>query len=62
LKVKDVKMSGRATRGVRLMRLRKGDFVASVARISADNLKQAGADVDLDISLNGKDNGQQKLL
>lgn len=61
LKVEDVKVSGRATRGVRLMRLREGDYVASVARLSAEDLKHAGADVDLNV-VNGNDEGQQKLL
>jgi DNA gyrase subunit A len=60
LKVKDVKVSGRATRGVHLMRMRKGDYVASVARIAADDLKRAGADVD--VTVNGNDEDQQKLL
>ena len=60
LKVKDVKVSGRATRGVRLMRLRDDDFVASVARISAEDLKRAGADVN-DVNMN-KDEEQKKLL
>lgn len=46
LKVKDVKVAGRATRGVRLMRLGDGDYVASVARIAADDLKRAGAQVN----------------
>lgn len=60
LKVKDVKVSGRSTRGVRLMRLHDGDYVASVARIAADDLKRAGARVNE----NGSENeeGQQKLL
>jgi DNA gyrase subunit A len=60
LKVKDVKVSGRSTRGVRLMRLHDGDYVASVARIAADDLKRAGARVNG----NGSENeeGQQKLL
>jgi len=52
LKVKDVKIAGRATRGVRLMRLTEGDFVASVARIAAEDLKKAGAQV------NGNDDEQ----
>ncbi|GAB4504432.1 MAG: DNA gyrase subunit A [Anaerolineales bacterium] len=52
LKVKDVKIAGRATRGVRLMRLGEGDYVASVARIAAADLKRAGAQVN--------DNGQEK--
>jgi DNA gyrase subunit A len=60
LKVKDVKVSGRATRGVHLMRLHDGDFVASVARIAAEDLKKAGAKVNE----NGdeKDGEQKQLL
>jgi DNA gyrase subunit A len=61
LKVKDVKVSGRSTRGVRLMRLREGDYVASVARIGTEDLKRAGAKVNG----NGdekKEDGQPKLL
>jgi len=61
LKVKDVKVSGRATRGVRLMRLQEGDYVASVARIAAEDLKKAGAKVNG----NGdeeKEEEQQRLL
>ncbi len=49
LKVKDVKRAGRATRGVRLMKLQEGDYVAAVARIPAEDLKRAGA------KLNGND-------
>lgn len=61
LKVKDVKVSGRATRGVRLMRLHTGDYVASVARIGTEDLKRVGA------KMNGngeekKETGQQTLL
>ncbi len=41
LKVKDIKPSGRATRGVRLIELPKGDDVASLARISASDLKKS---------------------
>jgi DNA gyrase subunit A len=48
LKVKDVKVSGRATRGVHLMRLHEGDYVASVARIAAEDLERIGANVDID--------------
>lgn len=48
LKVKDVKISGRATRGVHLMRLHEGDYVASVARIAAEDLKRAGAQIEGD--------------
>lgn len=46
LKVKDVKQSGRATRGVYLIKPQEGDSVASVARISADDLKKAGAQIE----------------
>ena len=60
LKVKDVKVSGRSTRGVHLMRLHDGDYVASVARIASEDLKRAGAKVDGNGDGNKK--GQQKLL
>jgi DNA gyrase subunit A len=46
LKVKDVKQSGRATRGVHLIKPQEGDSVASVARISAEDLKKAGAQLE----------------
>ncbi|MEJ5224748.1 MAG: DNA gyrase subunit A [Anaerolineales bacterium] len=46
LKVKEVKQAGRATRGVRMMRLQPGDSVAAVARIAAADLKRAGAKVN----------------
>jgi DNA gyrase subunit A len=61
LKVKDVKVSGRSTRGVRLMRLHAGDYVASVARVGTEDLKRVGAKVNG----NGdekKEDGQQQLL
>jgi len=60
LKVKDVKISGRSTRGVHLMRLHDGDYVASVARIATEDLKRAGAELELDGNEN--EEGQQKLL
>jgi DNA gyrase subunit A len=44
LKVKDVKQSGRATKGVHLIKPNEGDSVASVARISAEDLKKVGAE------------------
>lgn len=46
LKVKEVKQSGRATKGVHLIKPGEGDGVASVARISAEDLKKAGAQVN----------------
>ncbi len=58
LKVKDVKQSGRATRGVHLIKPQEGDAVASVARISADDLKKAGAQ----IAENEKVEEQPKLV
>jgi DNA gyrase subunit A len=59
LKVKDVKVSGRSTRGVHLMRLHDGDYVVSVARIAAEDLKRAGAKVN---GNGAEEKGQQKLL
>ncbi len=41
-KVKQIKQAGRATMGVRVMNLKKGDTVASVARIAAKDLEAAG--------------------
>ncbi len=46
LKVKDVKQSGRATKGVHLIKPQEGDYVASVARISSEELKRAGAQLN----------------
>jgi DNA gyrase subunit A len=43
MKVKDVKQSGRATRGSRLMEVKEGDKVASIARTAAAELKKVGA-------------------
>ncbi len=45
MKVKEVKQSGRATKGVHLIKPGEGDGVASVARISAEDLKKVGAQV-----------------
>jgi DNA gyrase subunit A len=56
LKVKDVKQSGRATRGVRLITPQGEDYVASVARISAEDLKKAGAKVNG----NGEEQGEEQ--
>jgi DNA gyrase subunit A len=46
LKVKEVKQSGRATKGVHLIKPQEGDSVASVARISAEDLKKVGAETN----------------
>ena len=43
LKVEEIRESGRATRGVRLMKLQADDTVAAVARIASADLKKAGA-------------------
>jgi len=42
---KTVKQAGRATKGVHLIKPQPGDSVASVARISAEDLKKAGAEL-----------------
>jgi DNA gyrase subunit A len=41
-KVKQIKKAGRATMGVRVINLKEGETVGSVARIAAKDLKQAG--------------------
>jgi DNA gyrase subunit A len=46
IKNKTVKQAGRATKGVHLIKPQPGDSVASVARISAEDLKKAGAELD----------------
>jgi DNA gyrase subunit A len=43
-KVKPIRKAGRATMGVRMMDLKVGETVASVARISASDLKQVGVE------------------
>jgi len=48
IKNKDVKQAGRATKGVHLIKPQDGDTVASVARIAAEDLKRAGAQVTED--------------
>jgi DNA gyrase subunit A len=45
IKNKTVKQAGRATKGVHLIKPQPGDSVASVARISAEDLKKAGAEM-----------------
>jgi DNA gyrase subunit A len=42
-KVKQIKQAGRATRGVRLIGLKQGDSVASLARIAEADLRLVGA-------------------
>jgi DNA gyrase subunit A len=43
-KIKQISRAGRATMGVRVINLKKGETVASVARTSAKDLKQAGVE------------------
>jgi len=43
-KMKQVKQAGRATMGVRVINLKEGETVASVARIAAKDLKQVGVE------------------
>jgi DNA gyrase subunit A len=52
MKVKAIKQSGRATKGIHLIKPQDGDYVATVARIAADDLKRAGAQVN--------ENGEEK--
>jgi DNA gyrase subunit A len=47
-KVKQVKQAGRATRGVRLIGLKEGDSVASLARIAESDLQLVGASQEED--------------
>ncbi|MBM3151595.1 MAG: hypothetical protein FJZ96_05225, partial [Chloroflexi bacterium] len=42
LKVLDMRQQGRATRGVKVMEVKAGDRVASVARIATEELKKVG--------------------
>ncbi|MBI5962211.1 MAG: DNA gyrase subunit A [Chloroflexi bacterium] len=60
MKVREVKQSGRATKGVHLIKPQEGDGVASVARTSAEDLKKVGAQV----GENGgeKEEAQQKMM
>jgi DNA gyrase subunit A len=51
IKNKDVRLAGRATKGVHLIKPQPGDSVASVARIAAEDLKKAGAHVNGDEKL-----------
>jgi len=44
LKVSAVKVAGRATKGVHLIKPQPGDYVATVARIAAEDLQKAGAE------------------
>lgn len=59
LKVKDVKQSGRATKGVHLIKPGPGDSVASVARTSAEDLKKVGAPMS---DNGGTEEAQKQLL
>jgi DNA gyrase subunit A len=53
IKVKDVRQAGRSTKGVHLIKPQPGDSVASVARIAAEDLKKAGA------QLNGEEKAEE---
>ncbi|MBK8619947.1 MAG: DNA gyrase subunit A [Anaerolineales bacterium] len=59
MKVKDVKQSGRATKGVHLIKPNEGDSVASVARTSAEDLKKVGAQLSESTE---KEEAQPKLV
>ena len=55
LKVKAVKQSGRATKGVHLIKPQEGDYVVSMARIAAEDLKRAGA------QMNGEEKVEERM-
>jgi DNA gyrase subunit A len=61
LKVKNVKQSGRSTRGVHLMKPQEGDSIATVARIAAEDLVKAGAQAD-ENGENVEEKEQPKLI
>ncbi|HEX9840222.1 MAG TPA: DNA gyrase subunit A [Anaerolineales bacterium] len=46
IKNKQVRLAGRATKGVHLIKPQPGDSVASVARIAAEDLRKAGAQLN----------------
>ena len=53
-KVKSLRLAGRATKGVKLMNMKNGDRVVSIARISSAELKKYGAIKDDEVPLNDK--------
>ncbi len=59
MKVKQVKRAGRATRGVRLMEVKEGDKVASIARTATAELKRMGAATNGDTGV--EPDGQIKM-
>ncbi|MEK6221688.1 MAG: DNA gyrase subunit A [Chloroflexota bacterium] len=59
-KMENVKRSGRATRGVKVMNLSEGDKVASVARIAAADLKQIIEEEHKESSSDSGANGKGK--
>ncbi|MBI5944776.1 MAG: DNA gyrase subunit A [Chloroflexi bacterium] len=59
MKVREVKQSGRATKGVHLIKPNEGDGVASVARTSAEDLKKVGAQAG---DVTEKEEVQQKMI
>jgi hypothetical protein len=63
LRVKDVKQSGRSTKGVHLIKPQEGDSVATVARIAVQDLKKAGAVMDGNGASEGQpEPGEQQAL
>jgi DNA gyrase subunit A len=46
MKVRELRVAGRATRGVRLMEVKEGDRVASIARIASADLRKVGASLN----------------
>jgi DNA gyrase subunit A len=57
IKVSSFNPTGRATRGVRMMNLAKGETVVSLARLAAADLKQTGNDLTVPLEVEIPDNG-----
>jgi len=58
-KVKDLRMAGRATKGVKLMGVKEGDKIVSLARTANAELKKLGAIKNGDDDGSNKEPGQQ---
>ncbi len=56
-KVKNLRLAGRSTRGVKLMGVKEGDRVVSLARTSSAELQKVGA-----VSVGDDDNGMEPDL
>ncbi|HSR21231.1 MAG TPA: DNA gyrase C-terminal beta-propeller domain-containing protein, partial [Anaerolineales bacterium] len=60
LQVSAVKEAGRATKGVHLIKPQSGDYVATVARIAAEDLKKAGAETPANAETKSQSQAQSR--